>query len=126
MRWLSIFGVLAACTRPTTDAPATPPPVLATITPSPAPAPPPDLDTDESTVEVADLCPDEPGRTGHGCSDDDEILAGDRCPGEPETVNDFEDADGCPDADPPHVVRLHALARERPPALVHLALTVFP
>jgi hypothetical protein len=114
MRWLAILGVLlVACTHPMIDAPSTHPPVLATITPpDPTPSPPPDLDTAESAVQIADLCPDEPDRTGHGCSDHDDILAGDRCPAEPETINDFEDADGCPDADPPHVARLHALARE--------------
>lgn len=119
------YMLLAACARPLADPPPAHPPFLA-IAASASPPPSPDLDPDEGTVEIADLCPDEPAGAAHGCGTDDDILVGDRCPGQPETLNDFEDEDGCPDADPPHVARLHALAREVkfPPAKGSLARAV--
>lgn len=43
-------------------------------------------------------------------ADGDGVLAGDQCPDEPETKNDFEDEDGCPDVVPPFRIsnnRLH-------------------
>lgn len=113
--------VLVACARQTVDLPAPQHTPFLAHAPAPAPdaAPPgplpdPDLDTDEGKLAVDDRCPDEPARPeGHsGCSDVDRIFAGDRCPEQPESFNDFEDDDGCPDADPPHVTRLYALAAE--------------
>lgn len=82
-----------------------------------APASPPsdpDRDAAEGALAVADRCPDEPQRheSTLGCADDDPVLHGDRCPDEPENLNEFEDDDGCPDPDPPHIVRLTELARE--------------
>ncbi len=108
----ALAGVLVAtaCARPASDPPAHPP-FLAAAPSTPAP-PPPDPDHDaEAAPQIADECPDEPGRSARnpGCSDDDDVLAADRCPDVPETLNDFEDADGCPDADPPHIVQLRAL-----------------
>jgi hypothetical protein len=109
--------VLAACARQTAELPAPHTPFLAAA-PAPsaplAPPPDPDLDPGEGALAVDDRCPDEPGESAWtaGCSDDDLVFAGDRCPGAAETFNDFEDDDGCPDADPPHVARLFALAGE--------------
>jgi outer membrane protein OmpA-like peptidoglycan-associated protein len=69
----------------------------------------PDLDTDKDGVPLpCDLCPDEPGLKPDGCplrdTDGDGILDDkDRCPKDPETVNGYEDDDGCPDEVPKEV-----------------------
>ncbi|MEM6291023.1 MAG: OmpA family protein [Myxococcota bacterium] len=52
-----------------------------------------------------DACPEEAGPAPTGCpladTDGDGLLdPDDRCPNEPETYNEFEDGDGCPDALP--------------------------
>lgn len=66
-----------------------------------------DKDGDGITDDV-DECPDEAGDPPSGCppkdSDGDGILdADDLCVNEPETFNEFEDADGCPDQIPDEV-----------------------
>lgn len=80
--------------------------------PNEAGAPPtgcPDPDLDHDCVPVpADQCPDTPGLPKDGCPDPDPDHDGvsgaaDRCPSEPETVNGFEDGDGCPDTLPEKV-----------------------
>ena len=70
-------------------------------------APPPDPDPDhDGVVGAADQCPNEPGngnpdgcptkdKDGDGISDDK-----DKCPDQPETINGYQDEDGCPDAIP--------------------------
>ncbi len=59
-----------------------------------------DLDGDGVAGKL-DLCPDQAGPPPDGCpadTDGDGIVDDkDRCPSEPETVNGFQDADGCPD-----------------------------
>ncbi|MCA9711725.1 MAG: OmpA family protein, partial [Myxococcales bacterium] len=68
----------------------------------------PDSDGD-GFLDPDDACPGEPGVEPDGCPvrdlDGDGLLAPeDRCPEEPETVNGFDDEDGCPD-DLPEVVK---------------------
>lgn len=63
--------------------------------------PPPDRDGDK-TVDADDDCPDVPGDFKRGCPnpdpDNDGVVAEqDRCPSEAETVNGYQDTDGCPD-----------------------------
>ncbi|HTV18633.1 MAG TPA: OmpA family protein, partial [Polyangiaceae bacterium] len=75
-----------------------------------------DRDGDQ-IADGADRCPDEAGPAPLGCptreaeADADPVRPGDtdhdgiadpddRCPSEPETLNGFEDSDGCPDALP--------------------------
>ncbi|MCA9706786.1 MAG: OmpA family protein [Myxococcales bacterium] len=72
----------------------------------PAPA---DRDGD-GWLDPDDACPDEPGAEPDGCpardADHDGILVpDDACPDEPETLNGFEDDDGCPDELPEAVER---------------------
>jgi len=66
-----------------------------------------DLDADGILVPE-DLCPNEPGIAPDGCppkdTDGDGLMdPDDKCPNEPETVNNFEDDDGCPDEVPQKV-----------------------
>lgn len=72
------------------------------------PPPPPDSDGD-GVPDVDDKCPDVAGDGPDGClqdSDGDGIFnRDDKCPTEPETRNDYEDADGCPDELPEAVKR---------------------
>ena len=69
----------------------------------------PELDSDKDSVPLpCDLCPNEPGLKPDGCplrdTDGDGMLDDkDRCPKDPETVNGYEDADGCPDEVPKEV-----------------------
>lgn len=56
----------------------------------------------DGVMDPDDQCPDEPGPAPTGCpipdTDGDGFLdPDDGCPTEPETVNGFEDQDGCPD-----------------------------
>ncbi len=66
-------------------------------------------DTDgDGFMDPDDTCPDEAGVAPDGCPirdrDGDGILdEDDTCPDEPETVNGYEDADGCPDEIPEKV-----------------------
>ncbi len=75
----------------------------------PAPAGCPDRDPDHDCVPVPlDKCPDQPGLPTDGCPDPDPDHDGisgdkDKCPNQPETVNGFEDEDGCPDTLPEKV-----------------------
>ena len=72
----------------------------------PAPSGCPDRDPDHDCVPVQqDKCPDVAGRPTDGCPDPDPDHDGisgasDKCPTQPETVNGFEDDDGCPDTLP--------------------------
>lgn len=69
----------------------------------------PDPDPDGDGVPAAcDQCPEEKGEAPTGCvnrdPDGDGILEPeDKCPNEPETVNGYEDADGCPDEMPKEI-----------------------
>ncbi|MCY1061832.1 OmpA family protein [Nannocystis sp. SCPEA4] len=69
----------------------------------------PERDRDgDGFLDSRDRCPDVPGVAPHGCpipdSDGDGILDDvDRCVDRPETLNGFEDADGCPDELPDDV-----------------------
>ncbi|MBZ5715946.1 OmpA family protein [Nannocystis pusilla] len=69
----------------------------------------PERDRDgDGFLDSQDRCPDVPGVAPHGCpipdSDGDGILDDvDRCVDRPETLNGFEDADGCPDELPDDV-----------------------
>jgi outer membrane protein OmpA-like peptidoglycan-associated protein len=63
-----------------------------------------DRDGDGRTDDT-DKCPNEPAPTADGCIDRDPDKDGisegfDNCPDKPETVNGFEDLDGCPDEVP--------------------------
>ncbi|HEX7451525.1 MAG TPA: OmpA family protein [Polyangiaceae bacterium] len=75
----------------------------------PAPTGCPDRDSDHDCVPIpADKCPDVAGLPTDGCPDPDPDHDGivgdaDKCPDKPETVNGFEDADGCPDTLPEKV-----------------------
>lgn len=66
----------------------------------------PDLDSDKDGIPLpADKCPAEPGIEPDGCPDldpdkDGIPLPNDKCADQPETVNGFEDSDGCPDEVP--------------------------
>jgi OOP family OmpA-OmpF porin len=65
---------------------------------------------DDGFLDPDDACPQEIGVAPDGCPirdvDDDGILApDDECPDEPETVNGFDDGDGCPDELPPEIRR---------------------
>ena len=70
----------------------------------------PEIDEDgDGFLDPDDACPLVPGVAPDGCpvgdTDGDGILDDvDACPLEPETVNGFEDADGCPDEAPPRRV----------------------
>lgn len=63
----------------------------------------PDLDPDgDGFTGDADRCPGEAGVEPDGCPDldpdrDDIPLPADQCPNDPETVNGYQDEDGCPD-----------------------------
>jgi outer membrane protein OmpA-like peptidoglycan-associated protein len=69
----------------------------------------PDKDPDYDCVPLpGDKCPAEAGILPDGCPDPDPDRdgvsgAGDKCPKDPETKNEFEDADGCPDTVPEKV-----------------------
>ncbi len=69
--------------------------------------PPRDSDGDGVTDEM-DKCPNEAGVAPEGCPDLDPDKDGiqgadDKCPAEPETKNNYEDEDGCPDEIPEQV-----------------------
>jgi OOP family OmpA-OmpF porin len=70
----------------------------------------PNKDLDKDGIEIpVDLCPDQPGIAPDGCPPKDTDGDGfmdpeDRCPKDPETKNNFEDQDGCPD-EVPEVVK---------------------
>jgi len=74
--------------------------------PAPKGCPVIDLDPDKDGVNMpCDACPDEPGVKPDGCpvrdTDKDGIFDDkDKCPNEPETVNGYQDDDGCPDEIP--------------------------
>lgn len=69
----------------------------------------PNKDLDQDGIEIpVDLCPDQPGVAPDGCppkdTDGDGLMdPDDRCPKDAETVNNFEDEDGCPDEVPEKV-----------------------
>lgn len=69
----------------------------------------PDQDPDHDCVPLPlDKCPAEAGIAPDGCPDPDPDRDGvqgaaDKCPNEPETKNEFEDMDGCPDTVPEKV-----------------------
>jgi OOP family OmpA-OmpF porin len=67
------------------------------------------------SAEETDRCPTEPGpRPQQGCPDrdGDKILDRvDQCPDVPETVNQVNDSDGCPDEVPKQVKRLSGVLR---------------
>lgn len=63
----------------------------------------------DKVIDELDRCPDEAGPL-EGCPDPDAdhdgiLVPADRCPNEPETKNNFEDTDGCPDQIPEKVRR---------------------
>ncbi len=61
----------------------------------------PDRDPDKDGIlNPTDKCPSEPGIAPHGCPDLDEdgiYDEVDKCPRKPETMNGYQDQDGCPD-----------------------------
>jgi outer membrane protein OmpA-like peptidoglycan-associated protein len=64
----------------------------------------PDPDGD-GVIGMNDACPTEPAQTADGCppkdSDGDGLLDPvDKCPAQPETMNTYQDDDGCPDLRP--------------------------
>ncbi|MBK8481984.1 MAG: OmpA family protein [Proteobacteria bacterium] len=73
-------------------------------------------DTDQDGIpDAQDQCPDQPGSTPNGCppdADGDGVIdALDKCVNEPETVNGYQDADGCPDKLPKAVQRFTGTIR---------------
>ena len=97
---------------PPTPPPATvaskvpPPPAAPRPPPPPAPPKPAIKDADHDGVaDELDLCPEDPGPGDpDGCppdSDHDGIPDyRDKCPTQPETLNGYQDDDGCPDSAP--------------------------
>lgn len=82
-------------------------PTEAGVAPDGCPAKPLDTDGDSFTDDV-DKCPTVAGIAPDGCPDQDPDKDGvlgdaDKCPTEPETVNQYEDEDGCPDTIPEKV-----------------------
>lgn len=82
-------------------------PKVAGIAPTGCPDPDPDKD---GVKGDADACPQEAGTRPDGCPDldpdqDGVPLPSDQCPDEKETVNGYQDADGCPDVVPEKVKR---------------------
>jgi OOP family OmpA-OmpF porin len=72
----------------------------------------PDVDTDsDGVVDRLDKCPTEIGpQVNQGCPDIDSDSDGivdrlDKCPQQPETVNNYQDQDGCPDELPSSLAR---------------------
>jgi outer membrane protein OmpA-like peptidoglycan-associated protein len=72
----------------------------------------PDVDTDsDGVVDRLDKCPNEIGpQVNFGCPDKDVDSDGivdrlDKCPAQPETVNNYQDQDGCPDELPASLAR---------------------
>lgn len=71
----------------------------------------PNKDVDKDGIPIpADLCPEQLGIAPDGCppkdSDADGIMdPDDKCVAEPETKNNFDDADGCPDELPKEVAK---------------------
>lgn len=70
----------------------------------------PDLDNDgDGLADTADACPNERGTAASmGCPNRDRDNDGvtdnsDQCPDQPETKNEYNDADGCPDTKPQRV-----------------------
>ncbi len=69
----------------------------------------PDADNDRDGVpDTQDRCPNEPGDPPDGCASRDRDADGvgdatDACPDQPETVNAYNDTDGCPDSKPQRV-----------------------
>lgn len=72
----------------------------------------PDRDDDGDGLKASlDRCPQVPGPPPNGCplpdADSDAVAdAGDRCQGEMETLNGFQDGDGCPDAIPKDLAKI--------------------
>lgn len=68
-----------------------------------------DVDNDRDGVpDAQDRCPNEPGDPPSGCASRDRDGDGvgddaDACPSEPETLNSYQDTDGCPDAKPQRI-----------------------
>ncbi|MBL4688712.1 MAG: OmpA family protein [Nannocystaceae bacterium] len=68
-------------------------------------------DTDgDGFDDPVDRCPGEAGIAPDGCPDPDPDSDGvqgeaDKCPNQPETVNGFEDSDGCPDEVPAEIAK---------------------
>ena len=71
----------------------------------------PNLDADADGIPIpTDICPEQLGIAPDGCppkdSDADGIMdPNDKCPAEPETKNNYEDADGCPDELPKEIAK---------------------
>jgi outer membrane protein OmpA-like peptidoglycan-associated protein len=67
-------------------------------------------------VDEADRCGDDPGVAPDGCPPDDDdgdlvIDARDPCPTAPETVNGFQDRDGCPDEIPRDLAKFEGVVK---------------
>lgn len=92
MRWCVVAGLLVGCAGPVvSNVKITPP--------DPAPAP----------VVTAERPGGEPPVESDG--DEDGVAGGaDRCPEAPETTNQYDDEDGCPDERPPAYLRGDAIA----------------
>jgi outer membrane protein OmpA-like peptidoglycan-associated protein len=71
----------------------------------------PEKDSDgDGFVDSEDSCPDVPGVAPDGCPPPDRDQDGipdaeDKCPDDPETRNNYQDADGCPDEVPKQVTK---------------------
>jgi outer membrane protein OmpA-like peptidoglycan-associated protein len=80
------------------------------VGPAPTGCPPPPDGDHDGVVDASDECPTVAGELQNGCPDLDPDKDGiaadkDKCPKEPETVNGYEDSDGCPDEVPEAVKR---------------------
>lgn len=78
--------------------------------PAPTGCPPPKDTDNDGVVDTADACPTQAGTLANGCPDPDPDHDGvtvehDKCPQQPETVNGYQDEDGCPDELPEAVKR---------------------
>jgi OOP family OmpA-OmpF porin len=84
-----------------------------------------DLDGDKIEIPV-DLCPDQAGIAPDGCppkdSDGDGLMDNeDRCPRDAETVNNFEDQDGCPDTLPDQVKKAASVMKSYPTLRIRIS-----
>jgi outer membrane protein OmpA-like peptidoglycan-associated protein len=68
----------------------------------------------DGVVDGKDACPKDAGTAANGCPDGDGdgiADAGDSCPDRAETVNGYEDRDGCPDALPKDLLKATGIMR---------------
>lgn len=104
--------LLVACDRGETASPSEPKQPVAQVQPAVVAAPVVTDRDGDGVADAQDACPDQPGPGREACPpsdlDKDGLLdKDDRCPDAPETINNVDDADGCPDELPPELTALN-------------------